>query len=183
MLPAISIIFVTVLSLVDLTLTTVTFCHGVQFDETFSHAIAEYSFTSSVFELWCLSIIRTAIILGTLIGICVSRGVGISKVKNSNRPILAICGLQCMLTLIKLLAISEKEHILLDKWFWGLWGWSLVGSSPLLFLEWKILGKVNLARRVRGLNINGNEVKPEECESLLGNDGKREDNNNTGKFL
>lgn len=175
------IFLVTVLSITDFVLTTVLFGRGTKFYETFSHVIGQYSFTNSVLELWLLAVLRVAIILGSVIGLCCNKNVGVGRVKKSNKLILVVAGLQCMFTLVKLLAVSEKGQFLHEKWFWWLWAWSVAGTV-LLYIEWKLLGNVKFVRDIRGLIINDGEVKQEECESLLGNDRKKEDENkSTGK--
>lgn len=176
--------FVTILAvtcILDVVITTVTFCKGNKFYDTLSHALTGYSFTNSVFELWLLVIVRNSVIIGSVIGVCFGREIGLSRIRSKNTLILSLSGLQCMFTLIKLLCVSERVEFIHNLWFWLLFSWTLV-SSVLLYIEWAIFGRVKFSRTTRGLNINNPESK-EEHEPLLNGAAKRDEDNGSGNFL
>lgn len=158
--------FVSTVSLADVLLTTVFYCNGYEFHQTFSLAFSGYSFTSSVFELWILSILRFSLISGLVFGILNGREIGVSRVKSWKTASVLVAGLIVMFTLVKLLSVSEHPKILGNTWFWCLFTWTLV-SSIMLVIQWSILGNISLTKPpVLKINCDGD---PTESESLLGN--------------
>lgn len=182
MKPSKCITILAVTCILDLVITTITFCKGNKFCDTFSHALTGYSFTNSVFELWLLVIVRNSVIIGSVIGVCFGKEIGLSRIRSKNTLILSVCGLQCMFTLIKLLCVSERIQFIHNIWFWLLFSWTLV-SSVLLYIEWAVLGRVKFSRTTRGLSINDPQSKEEEHEPLLNGAAKRDEDNGSGNFL
>ncbi|XP_045173941.2 ABC-type oligopeptide transporter ABCB9-like isoform X2 [Mercenaria mercenaria] len=165
------LLFVSVVSLIDVVLTTVFYCQGRKFHQTFKGAFFRYSFTSSVFDLWILCVLRCSVSLGLVLGILLGREIGINRVKSTRTISVFLAGICVMFTLIKLLSVSEHSQLLNNVWFWSLFTWTLV-SSVLLVLQWRILGNITVVEPpVLKINCDGD---PAESEALLGD--KKEEN-------
>ncbi|XP_060607210.1 ABC-type oligopeptide transporter ABCB9-like [Ruditapes philippinarum] len=166
------LLLVSVVSFLDVVLTTVLYSHGYRFHQTFKLTFFRYSFTSSVFELWILCVLRCSVILGLTLGIIVGRELGINRIKSTRAVSVFLAGVSAMFTLIKLLSISEDSQLLNSTWFWCLFSWTLV-SSVILTLQWRILGNICIVMPpVVKINCDG---EPGETEALLSDEKNKDD--------
>lgn len=167
-----SLVLVNVVSLLDVVLTTVLYSQGHKFHDTFKQAFFRYSFTSSVFELWTLCVLRCSVIYGLIIGVMKGRELGINRIKSTRTTSVFLAGALVMFTLIKLLSVSEDSQIMNSHWFWSLFSWTLV-SSVIFVLQWRILGNICIvAPPVVKINCDDESG---ETEALLGDKKDKEE--------
>ena len=176
------LISTTVISLVDIVLSTILFCRGKHFS-LFDY-LFEYTFTSSVFELWCLSILRASVLLGLVFGVLKNPQAAVFRIKSARALFYYVAAILCMFTLIKLLAVSEHETFIHNIWFWCLLSWCLMGSIVFAIVI-TILGNVKVTQSDRfttlKINSDDSETQPLIGEKKEGNTAEKEPNELSGK--
>ncbi|KAL4224077.1 ATP-binding cassette sub- B member 9 [Mactra antiquata] len=177
-----SLFIVSILSVIDIVISTIFYCHGNHFYDFFSRTFNTYNFSSSVFELWCLSILRSSVIFGLVIGVVKTSEfiIPVQRIKSMHYVSVCMSGLNVMFTLIKLLSVSEESQILKDKWFWCLFVWTLV-SSVLFMIQWSVLGRIKPSSSLK-FEVNC-DVQTGETEPLLagGRGGNKENDKDSEK--
>lgn len=163
-----------VILLIDIFLTTVFYCKGDKFHDTFSHAVATYSFTTSVFELWLLGIVRFSVIIGLIFGTIRGKELAVHRIKSLQVLPIGLSGCIFIFTLIKLLSVSEDLLYIDSKWFWFLFSWTLCGSV-IFPVEWRLLGSICVTSP-SGFSVNCDGDLGER-EALLGTEKQPEEKN------
>ena len=139
----IKIIAVILIPLVDVLLTTLLLTHGYHW-RLFSISIAQYSFTSSSFDLWCFTLLRFNIIWGGVVGVMRNRQEGPKNCHKWSWIVKTITCINFYYVCAKLLALSDKPSFVAGTqfyWFLALFVWSLFGSALCICL-WQILSSL-----------------------------------------
>ncbi|WAR01086.1 ABCB9-like protein [Mya arenaria] len=168
-----NLLIVFMISLIDLTVTTILYSHGNQFNNTFSYAFSMFSFSRSMFDVWSLVIVRTSVNIGIVIGAIWGKRDASAKIKSKLYFAIGLSIVFSIFTLVKLLCVSENETLTGDKWFWALFGWTLFADSCVIF-QWRAVGNVKYDATHHTLLINADTDGSEDKH--LQND----DNNDSG---
>ncbi|WAR01939.1 ABCB9-like protein [Mya arenaria] len=168
-----TLFIVFMISLIDLTVTTVLYSHGNQFNNTFSYAFSLFSFSRSTFDVWSLVIMRTSVIMGIVIGALWGKQDASAKIQSKLYFAIGLSIVFSIFTLVKLLIVSENKAVMGDKWFWALFGWTLFADTCLIF-QWRAVGNVKYDATHHTLLINADTDGSEDKH--LQND----DNNGSG---
>ena len=171
-----TVILVVLLTLCDIAVTTILYCHGNKCYQHFSTSISDYSFDISVFDLWLTCVIRGAICLGLVLAFVCNPTDTISRTKIWHPLPVLFSGTLIFFTLVKLLAISEVEKNLSDPWFWGSFS-SAITFSIFIIFDWLLISKTSLPNRLE-LHVNNNDNA--ETEPLL-NKATKTDDSETSK--
>ncbi|KRZ80490.1 ATP-binding cassette sub-family B member 9 [Trichinella papuae] len=117
-------------------------------------ALLAFSFQTSLVDFVAMPAGRFSMLLGGLVGVTVNRKGGPLRVRRASTIFVSVAVLMMIHSPLKLLAITEPEHISIRwAWFWVLFVWNL--TAALLFAAFVVglLGRVTVARRpstVRG---------------------------------
>ena len=170
------------LPLLDIAATTVLLINGNNWS-LFISSIFGYSFSSSFIDIWLLSFIRNSIVLGGVIGVFCNLHSGPKRCERSSWVILTLSFLNAYFVTVKLLSYSDSDDFvpgLKYYWFWGLYGWNLIGSI-LSIIIWHSLASLHKISNRFLFSKNGTDL---ENQPLLNKKiGKRAKNGEFFKFL
>ncbi|KAK3589119.1 hypothetical protein CHS0354_017085 [Potamilus streckersoni] len=161
-----STIIVAIISIVDITVTTILFTHGKDFYQHFMIDVWEFAFDKSLFDLWLQGMLRFCVQVGILLALLVNMKDTLARLKSLKICLTLLLGFIWMFTFIKLLVWSETEENLYNFWFWLLFSWTLF-SAILVILQYKLIQKIEIHTQRQTLaSINDDNL--EECKPLLG---------------
>lgn len=112
-----------------------------------------------------LALLRSAILVGALIGVSYNWRTGPGRLKSM--AIYAVCACLAMLVYspFKLLTLAEATTDFRLPWFWILFAWNILASAGCaliwLFVLSKVQPKIDDRRRERRVSMDG-KAKPEE---------------------
>ena len=166
-----------VLSVIDISVSTVLYSHGSQFIKQFKLDILHFTYNTSMFDLWILGIIRVLVYLGSLLALAYNPVESLWRIRKTKRLTVILMVMFWMYSIIKLMISSESTEPR-DSWFFALFAWSFV-SAMLFPMHFAIIRSVTFSRNVKTLLIN--ETSVDDTEALLNNGdcnhGKQEDEN------
>ncbi|KAI0227572.1 hypothetical protein LSAT2_021937 [Lamellibrachia satsuma] len=168
------LLYIFTFCVLDVTLTTALFAHGVNYKFFFLLSTYFYHFSTSMFELWVFSAVRVCLTCGALLGLlCNADQSAVARINRAKIPILVLSAVMWMYPIVKLLAYSEHVYGLTDLWFWSLFSWSIF-SAVFFYVNWHLLGKT-VETKTGSLPIN---MEEEDQQDLL--EGDAEDRENEG---
>lgn len=124
------LLYLFLFALLDSALMTSLHAHGRQFRRYFGWEIEHYDFKVSLFSLWVCALLRTVLILGSLVGVLYNRTSGSTKRLQGIKPAVVILAVfMWAFPIVKLLYISEyRPSELSDIWFWLEFGWAVLAA-------------------------------------------------------
>lgn len=112
---------------VDACVSTLLFSHVSEFTENLTAEAKFYEFSSSVFEFWLFSLIRTSILLGFLFGVYKNGTTeGLDRLQCVHIPVLFVVIFFWVFGIIKMLVYTEKLKSFSSEssiWFWAQFAW------------------------------------------------------------
>ena len=180
------------LAILDVTCSSLLLIHGNK-TEAFTTQVFNFTFQSSLLDLWSLSIVRFVILIGATIGVLRNPVDGPSRIRRSSFTMVTICVAMVIFVTVKLLVWSESPHWWYGQpWFWSLMVWTLL-ASLWMYCCWILLGTVVVKSSIKSTirrngavanNILHVNVDDTDQEHLVGSDedlGNKRDESDEGK--
>lgn len=159
-------------ALVDACVSTILFSHVTEFTESLTAEAKFYEFSSSVFEFWVISLIRTSILLGFLIGIYGNGTTeGMDRLQRLSVPVLLVVIFFWVFGIVKMLVYTEDLKSFASEssiWFWSQFAWFEFAS--LWFYVSYIVLKTSGISEVAEVEASGGDTvnsTDEERQKLL----------------
>ena len=162
-------LYVTLLSLADLGLNTLTIYLATKSKGSVSRQVSEYSFGKSVIDLSLLCYFRICLAIGGVFGALRGKNEGVKRLQGLQRTIVNTSVGLCLLIAVKLLYFAEDSKEELDKSaaIKVLFIISAL-SNCTVYLQWSLLISLKFfANATCVINIDNEQGTEEERDSLL----------------
>ncbi len=161
------------IGLADITIITVLFAHGTDFRKHFIIEVYNYTFETSMFDLWTCGLLRACILLGGSLGFACNAVKATPRIETCRPVIIVISTIMWVLTIIKMLAFTENQKDYNLPWFWSLFAWSNI-ACLLMSITWYFILKVKIDGDIHTRNINVNS-SDDERSPLIGSTSEEEE--------
>ena len=167
------ILFTLVSAIVDFAVSSALLVHFNK-PSMFSRQFFKYEFCSSSPDLWLLSLSRTTLLIGTVVGIIRNKRQAIARVASLKKPVLYLSIGAGVFTVVKFLLSTECDlHKSTRQWLWCFFAWSVVCTAGTNCL-WHWLSKKRNAT-TSSISTEGEIGSVLEQERLLDDEDRDSD--------
>jgi len=163
------------IAVLDCTITSLLYGKGVHFLQHLSVDMSPFQFEISTVELWFMSILRSALLLGASIGVLINKTDGVKLLQKTSFSVFLVATVLAMFAIVKMLLCTEYMDV--DTWFWTEFAWSLTGSV-IFYIGFSLLLNVNCDANSSSRNMLINDVDEERRSLLYENQGADETTKN-----
>jgi hypothetical protein len=131
-----------------------------------------YDFRTSQLDLGLLVLIRTAILIGGLIGVCWRSEIASERAQSSSLYVVCVCLTMGVYSPLKLLALAETtDDFRRLYWFWSLFVWNIFASTVCSLVWSNIFTNVAVPQsKTLVVDANGDRIGDGGTDRLVEND-------------